>query len=110
MAQKQGKENLAVKERTRSRTKRPPLYKVLIHNDDFTPMEFVVMVLRQVFRLSPTAAEALMLAVHQQGMGVAGVFTRDIAETKATQVMDLARQYGHPLQTTVEEDQPQGEG
>lgn len=107
MARNQGKENVGVKERTRSRTKRPPLYKVLIHNDDFTPMEFVVMVLRQVFHLSPTAAEALMLAVHQQGVGVAGVFTRDIAETKAIQVMGLARQYGHPLQVTVEEDQPQ---
>lgn len=99
-----------VKEKVRTKKKvktaKPPLYKVMLHNDDFTPMEFVVMVLMHVFHLDHTSAEAIMLAVHHQGRGVAGIYTRDIAETKARTVVGLAEQNGHPLLATIEEDQP----
>jgi ATP-dependent Clp protease adaptor protein ClpS len=82
------------------------MYKVLIHNDDFTPMEFVVLVLMRVFHMDQASATAVMLAVHHHGMGVAGVYTKDIAETKAHLVISLAKEYGHPLLATVEEDGP----
>ena len=93
---------LAVKSRTR--TKRPSMYKVLMLNDDYTPMEFVVHVLERFFGMGQEQATQVMLHVHQRGVGVCGVFTYEIAETKVTQVMDLARQHQHPLQCTIEKD------
>ncbi len=93
---------LAVK--TRIRTKRPAMYKVLMLNDDYTPMEFVVHVLERFFSKNHQEATQIMLHVHQKGVGLCGVFTYEVAETKVTQVMDLARQHQHPLQCTIEKD------
>lgn len=89
---------------TRPKTKRPPMYKVLILNDDFTPMEFVVMVLERFFSMNHAQAFELMLTVHKKGMAVAGVFSYEVAETKVTQVMQLAREHQHPLQCTMEKE------
>ncbi len=89
---------------TRPKTKRPPMYKVLLLNDDFTPMEFVVMVLERFFGMNHAQAFELMLTVHKKGLAVVGVFSYEIAETKVTQVMDLARQHQHPLQCTMEKE------
>ncbi len=88
--------------RTRPKTKEPALYKVLLLNDDYTPMEFVVMVLQRFFRMSIEDATRVMLHVHQKGVGVCGMFPYDVAETKVTQVMDCARANQHPLQCTLE--------
>jgi ATP-dependent Clp protease adaptor protein ClpS len=88
--------------RTRARTKQPTPYRVLLLNDDYTPMEFVVLVLQRFFRMDMEAATRVMLHVHQKGVGVCGVFTYEVAETKVTQVMDFARQNQHPLQCTLE--------
>ncbi|MEK7820079.1 MAG: ATP-dependent Clp protease adapter ClpS [Pseudomonadota bacterium] len=93
---------LAVK--SRPKTKKPSMYKVLMLNDDYTPMEFVVHVLERFFGKSPEEATQIMLHVHQRGVGICGVYTYEIAETKAGQVMDLARQQQHPLQCTIEKD------
>lgn len=90
--------------RTRPKTKKPSMYKVLMLNDDYTPMEFVVHVLERFFSKSRDEATQIMLHVHQRGVGVCGVFTYEVAETKVTQVMDLARQHQHPLQCTMEKD------
>lgn len=90
--------------RTRTKTERPPLYKVLLLNDDYTPMEFVVLVLEHFFNKSREEATRIMLHVHNTGVGVCGVFPLDVAETKVTQVMDLARQQQHPLQCTKERE------
>ena len=84
------------------KAKKPSMYKVLMLNDDYTPMEFVVMVLERFFNKSHEEATRIMLHVHQKGIGVCGVFTYEVAETKVTQVMDLAKQYQHPLQCTLE--------
>lgn len=89
---------------TRPKTKRPPLYKVLLLNDDFTPMEFVVNVLERFFGLSHAQAFDIMLTVHKKGLAVVGVFSHEIAETKVGQVMDFARRNEHPLQCTMEKD------
>ena len=86
----------------KQKLQKPPLYKVLLHNDDFTTMDFVVFVLVQVFHKGEEEAIQIMLAVHQQGVGVAGVFTYEVAETKVTQVMDFSRQHQHPLQCVME--------
>ena len=86
----------------RAQVTRPPPYKVLLLNDDYTPMDFVVDVLTRYFRKSGPEAERVMLAVHQRGRGVAGVYTRDVAETKMAQVTAAARAAGHPLQVTIE--------
>jgi ATP-dependent Clp protease adaptor protein ClpS len=83
--------------------KRPPLYKVLLINDDFTPMEFVVQVLETFFRMNREKATQIMLHVHTRGVGVCGVYTRDIAETKVSQVNDYSRSHQHPLLCTMEE-------
>jgi ATP-dependent Clp protease adaptor protein ClpS len=83
--------------------KRPPLFKVLLVNDDYTPMEFVVQVLETFFAMNAEKATQVMLHVHTRGVGVCGVFTRDIAETKVSQVNDFARQNHHPLLCTMEE-------
>ena len=88
--------------RTRTRTKQPSLYKVLMLNDDYTPMEFVVLCLQRFFRMSVEDATRVMLSVHQKGVGVCGIFTYEVAETKVSQVIDFARQNQHPLQCTLE--------
>ncbi len=88
--------------RTRPKTKKPSNYKVLMLNDDYTPMEFVVLVLQQFFAMSIEDATRVMLQVHQQGVAVCGVFTYEVAETKVTQVIDFARENQHPLQCTLE--------
>ncbi|AOX18068.1 ATP-dependent Clp protease adapter ClpS [Kozakia baliensis] len=88
--------------RTRPKTRRPAMYKVLMLNDDYTPMEFVVHVLERFFSKSRDEATNIMLNVHKRGVGVCGVFTYEVAENKVTQVMDLARQNQHPLQCTIE--------
>src|SRR5262249_20907447 len=90
--------------RTRAQTKRPSLYRVLILNDDYTPMEFVVFVLERFFNKSREEATRVMLHVHQHGVGVCGVFTYEVAETKVAQVVDLARRNEHPLQCTMEKE------
>ncbi len=84
------------------RLKQPPMYKVILLNDDYTPMEFVVRVLEQFFNMNREKATQIMLQVHTRGRGVCGVFTRDVAETKVSQVNDYAREHGHPLQCTME--------
>ncbi len=94
--------NLGVATKTRSKTKKPTPYKVLMLNDDYTPMEFVVHTLQRFFRLSLEDATRVMLHVHQKGVGVCGIFSYEVAETKVTQVMDYARQNQHPLQCTLE--------
>jgi len=88
----------------REKTKRPAMYKVLMLNDDYTPMEFVVHVLERYFSKSAQDATQIMLHVHQRGVGVCGVYTYEVAETKVAQTMDLARQHQHPLQCTIEKD------
>jgi ATP-dependent Clp protease adaptor protein ClpS len=88
--------------RTRTRTKKPTPYRVLMLNDDYTPMEFVVLVLQRFFRMSMEEATQVMLHVHQRGVGVCGVFSYEVAETKVSQVIDFARQNQHPLQCTLE--------
>jgi ATP-dependent Clp protease adaptor protein ClpS len=88
--------------RTRPRTKKPSNYKVLMLNDDYTPMEFVVMCLKRFFRMDLEQATRVMLHVHQKGVGVCGVYPYEVAETKVNQVMDFARQNQHPLQCTLE--------
>ena len=93
---------LGVATRTRTRTKQPSPYKVLMLNDDYTPMEFVVLCLQRFFRMSIEDATRVMLHVHQKGVGVCGTFTYEVAETKVSQVMDFARQNQHPLQCTME--------
>jgi len=90
--------------KTRPKTKRPSMYKVLMLNDDYTPMEFVIHVLERYFGKGHEEATQIMMHVHQRGVGVCGVYTYEVAETKVTQVMDLARQNQHPLQCTIEKD------
>ncbi len=91
--------------KTRPKTKRPPLYKVMLLNDDFTPMEFVVHVLERFFGLNHAQAFEIMLTVHKKGLAVVGVFSHEIAETKVAQVMDFARRHQHPLQCTMEKEE-----
>lgn len=88
--------------KTRPKTKRPNLYRVLLLNDDYTPMEFVVHVLERFFNKGPEDATEIMLHVHQNGVGECGVYTYEVAETKVTQVMDFARKHQHPLQCVME--------
>ncbi|MEO0677295.1 MAG: ATP-dependent Clp protease adapter ClpS [Pseudomonadota bacterium] len=89
---------------TRTKTKKPSMYKVLLLNDDYTPMEFVVMVLERFFGMTHAQAFELMLTVHKKGVAVVGVFSHEIAETKVAQVMDFARRHQHPLQCTMEKE------
>ena len=88
--------------KARPRTKKPAMYKVLMLNDDYTPMEFVVHVLERFFQKNREEATRIMLHVHRRGVGVCGVFTYEVAETKVTQVMDFARKHQHPLQCVME--------
>ena len=93
----------SVLEAEKVRLKPPPLFKVLLMNDDYTPMDFVVVVLQTVFAMSREKATQVMLQVHREGMGVCGTYVREIATTKVDQVIDLARRHQHPLQCTMEE-------
>ncbi|MEN1728336.1 MAG: ATP-dependent Clp protease adapter ClpS [Pseudomonadota bacterium] len=95
-------DGLALQE-ARPKVKKPPLYKVVLLNDDYTPMDFVVQVLKRFFGLSHDKATTVMLHVHTRGRGVAGVYTYEIAETKVVMVNDYAREHEHPLQCTLEE-------
>ena len=96
--------NVGVLVRNEAKTRKPSMYKVLMLNDDYTPMEFVVLVLEKFFSKSHEEAIQIMLHVHQKGVGVCGVFTYEVAETKVTQVMDLAQQHEHPLQCRFEKE------
>ncbi len=87
---------------TRTKAKKPKRYKVLIHNDDYTRMDFVIFVLQTVFRHSPASSTRLMLQIHKTGLGVGGVYSKEIAETRVEQTLSLARDAGHPLQCTME--------
>jgi len=89
---------------TRRRVARPPRYKVILYNDDYTPMEFVVQVLEQIFERTPSAAMQLMLEIHKSGMGVAGVFVLEVAETKVAAVHRAAERRGYPLRAGVEKE------
>ena len=93
---------IGVATKTRAKPKKPSQYKVLLLNDDYTPMEFVVIVLKRFFRMDMEEATRVMLHVHQRGVGVCGIFPYEVAETKVNQVMDFARQNQHPLQCTLE--------
>ena len=99
-----GNPNTGIAVKPKPKTKKPSMYKVLMLNDDYTPMEFVVHVLERFFSMSHQEATRIMLHVHQRGIGICGVFTYEVAETKVNQVMDLARQHQHPLQCTIEKD------
>ncbi len=100
----EGGDRTGIVTKTRPKTKRPSLYKVLLLNDDYTPMEFVVHVLQRYFSKSRDEAERIMIHVHQKGVGICGVYTFEVAETKVTQVMDFARANHHPLQCTMEKE------
>ena len=101
---KSGAGQVGIATRTRAKPKKPSQFKVLMLNDDYTPMEFVVMVLKRYFRMDMEQATRVMLHVHQRGVGVCGVYPYEIAETKVNQVMDFARANQHPLQCTLEKD------
>ena len=92
----------AVITQTKTKTQRPSLYRVLLLNDDYTPMEFVVLVLERFFQKGREDATRVMLHVHQHGVGECGIYTYEVAETKVTQVMDFARKHQHPLQCVME--------
>jgi ATP-dependent Clp protease adaptor protein ClpS len=99
-----GRQGAAIITKTKPRTKRPNLYRVLLLNDDYTPMEFVIHVLERFFNKSREDATRIMLHVHHNGVGECGVFTYEVAETKVTQVMDFARKHLHPLQCVMEKN------
>jgi ATP-dependent Clp protease adaptor protein ClpS len=99
------KQDGLVLEATRTTTRPPPLYKVILLNDDYTPQEFVVMVLRKYFGMGHERATQVMLQVHNEGMGVCGIFTRDVAATKVKQVISYARQHQYPLACVMEENE-----
>lgn len=99
-----GSPTTGVATKPRAKTKKPAMYKVLMLNDDYTPMEFVVHVLERFFGKNHEEAVQIMLHVHHRGVGICGVFTYEVAETKVNQVMGLARQHQHPLQCTIEKD------
>ena len=96
--------NTGIVVESKPKTKKPSMYKVLMLNDDYTPMEFVVHVLERFFNKPREEATQIMLHVHRRGVGVCGVFTYEVAETKVTQVVDYARQHQHPLQCTLEKE------
>ncbi len=99
-----GDSDVGLAVRPRQKTQRPPMYKVLLLNDDFTPMEFVVMVLERFFGMDSGQAYEVMLTVHKKGVAVVGVYSHEVAETKVTQVMQAAREHQHPLQCTMEKE------
>jgi len=97
-----GQDQIGTATKTRTKPKKPSQFKVLLLNDDYTPMEFVVLVLKRYFSMDLEQATRVMLHVHQKGVGICGVFPYEIAETKVNQVMDFARKNQHPLQCTLE--------
>lgn len=104
MADRGTKREGGVLEKTRDQTKRPELFKVLLHNDDYTSMDFVVDILESVFGKSPAEAYRVMMLVHRTGVGVAGIYTHEVAETKVAEVRELAREAGYPLKASLEEE------
>ena len=96
---------IAVKPRTKTKTERPKLYKVILLNDDFTPREFVVQVLKAVFRMNESAAYAVMMTAHRKGACVIAVYTRDVADTKAKEATELGKVKGYPLYFTTEPEE-----
>jgi ATP-dependent Clp protease adaptor protein ClpS len=103
VADRQDQTDGAVKERVDSKKQDPTLYKVVLLNDDYTPMEFVIHVLETIFQKSPAEAFRIMMQVHLNGSGVAGIYPWEVAETKADKVISLASEAGHPLKATIEE-------
>jgi len=99
-----GGTSVVTQTKTGAKTKKPAMYKVLLLNDDYTPMEFVVHVLERFFRKAHEDATRIMMHVHQRGVGICGVYPFDVAETKVTQVIEFARRHQHPLQCTMEKD------
>ena len=99
---REGDQGTVVVERKAARTKPPQLYQVVMLNDDYTPMEFVVMVLQQYFQRDPDTATLIMLKIHHEGRGICGVYTKDVAATKVELVLTAARREGHPLQCIME--------
>ena len=104
MSGRQDQTDGAVKERVKAKKQDPSLYKVVLLNDDYTTMEFVVHILELFFNKNRQEATRIMVHVHKRGVGICGVYTYEVAETKVTQVMDFARQHQHPLQCTLEKD------
>ena len=102
MARYQTEEQVSAE--TRDAIKEPPMYRVLLHNDDYTTMEFVIEILMVVFSKSPESAAKIMLNVHQKGIGVCGVYTHELAETKVDTVHNLARENGYPLRCSMEQE------
>ena len=102
MADKQGKSKRDESVQVKDRVQRPRRYKVIMHNDDYTPMAFVVQVLEQIFFRSPAESTRIMLTVHRNGKGVAGIYSKEVAETKRSQTMQLARENGFPLLLSTE--------
>ena len=112
MAGKQDKDSehgVALQVREKTKTRRPRMYRVILHNDDFSPMDFVVHLLKVVFRKGTEDATRIMLQVHSSGRGLAGIYTHEIAETKVAQVHAMARQAEHPLMASLEPEEPQDE-
>ena len=101
--QRQTQEGTALLEREALDLRPPPLYQVLLLNDDFTPMDFVVYILESIFRMDEDRATRVMMAVHTEGRGICGIYTRDIAASKVEQVVNLAREHQHPLVCVMEE-------
>jgi ATP-dependent Clp protease adaptor protein ClpS len=99
-----GQDDTSVITEVKPKTAKPPMYKVMLLNDDYTPMEFVVHVLERFFQIGHSQAVEIMLTVHKKGLAVVGVFSHEIAETKVAQVMDFARRNQHPLQCTMEKE------
>ena len=98
----EGDTGVVTETKKKEKLEKPKLYRVIFHNDNYTSMEFVVFLLTEIFKHSPASATRLMLTIHKAGAGVAGVYSYEVAETKVTKAMDLAREYGHPLQITME--------
>ena len=102
MSEREGERRGEVLEKTRKEADEPGLYKVILHNDDYTPMDFVVVVLESIFNKSPAEAYRVMMRVHQRGTGIGGVYPYEVAETKVALTHDRAREAGHPLHCSVE--------
>jgi ATP-dependent Clp protease adaptor protein ClpS len=104
MPERENQREGGVREKTRDQTRRPELYRVLLHNDDYTSMDFVIEILESIFAKSPAEAHRIMMHVHNNGIGVAGVYTHEVAETHVAEVHALARHAGYPLRASMEEE------
>ena len=102
MGEREGQRGGQVLEKTRQKTERPPLFRVILHNDDYTPMDFVVTLLEGLFAKSPAEAHQIMMSVHVRGSGIAGTYPHEVAETKVSTVHELAHSAGHPLRASLE--------